>query len=223
MLVDDGNVFDDELFPAHRPAPKLRAQARLAVAARSSLERLRAFAEEEPPPERRVRRPEAPAPERAPRGLHARKYGHTMSDGARVEMIERIHAEAPDAVLDVLRESARQPGTTGIAAWRAQVDREKRRTEALELIKTNQLEGQAADELLSAIMGPADRAAKRSQAPPQRAPPGGGFPVLEPLAQSSSPAVPSATAEVTAARSERRPSGASSSLPFGSRRPSCGE
>ncbi|KAL1506931.1 hypothetical protein AB1Y20_007795 [Prymnesium parvum] len=111
MLVDDAAVFDDDTAAPSPSAPAAASPPSRIDHALLTMEQLA----KRPTPAPSTLLPELHV--RAP-GPHWRAVYPTMSDAARGELLEQMEARAPEAVLRRLRKLARQPGRTGISAWR---------------------------------------------------------------------------------------------------------
>ena len=127
MLVDDALLFEEASIPSPAATPGYRS---ISVPSRGkdmtrverSLQQLHALAhvpfELEPEPVLRVRDP-------GPIWRQTNPPGPRMSKHARAQLLQRINSAAPEETLERLRHAARQPGMTGIAAWRQMREHER--------------------------------------------------------------------------------------------------
>jgi hypothetical protein len=125
MLVDDAEVFEDADSSPVASFTSVPSQstpdADLSASERSIL-RLQALAQVpfqmEPEPEIQVRAP-------GPIWRETHPPGPRMSTNARAQLLRRINDAAPEDALERVRKAARQPGMSGIAAWRQIREHEK--------------------------------------------------------------------------------------------------
>ena len=145
MLVDDAAVFDDEGGDSSQSAAG--SSAGLTRSDRS-LQTLHDLAQTAPV---HVESRDPFALKVRPPGPNWREIYPAMSTGARGDLLRRMDARAPEEVLKRLRQLAREPGVTGVAAWRQLRDRERTVQQSVDAAKIAR--GPAAGSLASLSCG----------------------------------------------------------------------